>query len=104
MLPYVKKLTCVLSEELGWNRARLKLKARLMRALPIQATTNLAELALVMKPQVETESTYRRLQRFFAGFAFGYEALGSFCSDWCRRILPTWPPKAELSGTSAKRP
>ena len=54
--------------------------------------------------QVETESTYRRLQRFFAGFAFGYEALGSFCSDWCRRILPTWPPKAELSGTSAKRP
>ena len=78
MLPYVKQLTRVLSEELGWNRARLKLMARLMRALPIQTTTNLAELALVMKPQVETESTYRRLQRFFAGFAVGYKALGQF--------------------------
>ena len=88
MLPYVKQLTRVLSEELGWNRARLKLMARLMRALPIQATTNLAELALVMKPQVETESTYRRLQRFFAGFAFGYEALGQFLLG----LVPTDPP------------
>ena len=88
MFPYVKQLTRVLSEELGWNRARLKLMARLMRALPIQATTNLAELALVMKPQVETESTYRRLQRFFAGFAFGYEALGQFLLG----LVPTDPP------------
>ena len=72
MLPYVKQLESVLSEKLGWNRARLKLMARLMRALPIQTTTHLAQLAQVMKPQVETNSTYRRLQRFFAGFAFGY--------------------------------
>ncbi|PSQ72023.1 MAG: IS4/IS5 family transposase [Bacteroidetes bacterium QH_2_64_26] len=88
MLPYVKQLTRVLSEELGWNRARLKLMARLMRALPIQTTTNLAELALVMKPQVETESTYRRLQRFFAGFAVGYKALGQFLLG----LVPTDPP------------
>lgn len=46
MLPYVKQLESVLSEKLGWNRARLKLMARLMRALPIQTTTNLAQLAL----------------------------------------------------------
>ena len=88
MLPYVKQLTRVLSEELGWNRARLKLMARLMRALPIQATTNLAELAPAGKPQVETESTYRRLQRFFAGFAVGYEALGQFLLG----LVPTDPP------------
>jgi hypothetical protein len=88
MLPYVKQLTRVLSEQFGWNRARLKVMARLMRALPIQTTTNLAELALVMKPQVETESTYRRLQRFFAGFAFGYEALGQFLLG----LVPTDPP------------
>ena len=94
MLPYVKQLTRVLSEELGWNRARLKLMARLMRALPIQATTNLAELALVMKPQVETESTYRRLQRFFAGFAFGYEALGQFLLG----LVPTDPPYVAAQG------
>ena len=94
MLPYVKQLTRVLSEELGWNRARLKLMARLMRALPIQATTNLAELALVMKPQVETESTYRRLQRFFAGFAVGYKALGQFLLG----LVPTDPPYVAAQG------
>jgi hypothetical protein len=44
MLPYVKQLVRILSERLGWNRARLKLMARLMRALPIQTTTNLAQL------------------------------------------------------------
>jgi hypothetical protein len=88
MLPYVRQLTRVLSDRLGWNRARMKLMARLMRALPIQTTTNLAQLAQVMKPQVDTGSTYRRIQRFFAGFAFGYEALGRFLLD----LVPSDPP------------
>ncbi|MCS3658821.1 IS4 family transposase [Salinibacter ruber] len=88
MLPYVKQLTRVLSERLGWNRARMKLMARLTGALPMQTTTNLAELAVVMKPEVETDSTYRRLQRFFAGFEFGYQRLGRFLLD----LVPTEPP------------
>ncbi len=88
MLPYVKQLTRVLSERLGWNRARMKLMARLMRVLPMQTTTNLAQLAVVMKPEVETDSTYRRLQRFFAEFSFGYETLGRFLLD----LVPTEPP------------
>ena len=45
MLPYVRQLTRVLYKRLGWNRARMKLMARLMRALPIQTTTDLAQLA-----------------------------------------------------------
>ncbi|WP_118840710.1 IS4 family transposase [Salinibacter ruber] len=88
MLPYVKQLTRVLSERLGWNRARMKLMARLTGALPMQTTTNLAQLAHAGKPQVETDSTYRRLQRFFAEFTFGYEALGRFLLD----LVPTSPP------------
>ncbi len=88
MLPYVEQLTRVLSNRLGWNRARVKLIARLMRALPIQTTTNLAELAIVMKPQVQIDSTYWRLHRFFAGFAFSYEALGRFLLG----LVPTDPP------------
>jgi hypothetical protein len=66
----------------------MKLMARLMRALPMQTTTNLAELASAGKPQVETDSTYRRLQRFFAEFSFGYETLGRFLLD----LVPTDPP------------
>ncbi|MCS4056827.1 hypothetical protein [Salinibacter ruber] len=88
MLPYVRQPTRVLSERLGWNRARMKLMARLMRVLPMQTTTSLAELAVVMKPEVETDSTYRRLQRFFAGFEFGYQRLGRFLLD----LVPTDPP------------
>ncbi len=88
MLPYVRQLTRVLSKRLGWNRARMKLMARLMRALPMQTTTNLAELASAGKPEVETDSTYRRLQRFFAGFEFGYQRLGRFLLD----LVPTDPP------------
>jgi hypothetical protein len=45
-------------------------------------TTNLADLALVMKPQVKTRSTYRRLQRFFAGFAFDYVAFDYVAFDY----------------------
>jgi len=88
MLPYVRQLTRVLSERLGWNRARMKLMARLMRVLPMQATTNLSELAHAGKPEVETDSTYRRLQRFFAKFDFGYQRLGGFLLD----LVPTDPP------------
>jgi len=54
----------------------------------MQTTTNLAQLAVVMKPEVKTDSTYRRLQRFFAEFDFGYEALGRFLLD----LVPTDPP------------
>ena len=93
MLPYVRQLVRVLSDRLGWNRARMKLMARLIRALPIQTTTNLAQLAQVMKPQVETGSTYRRIQRFFAGLPLATRmatgSSGGFCLTWCRAIRPT---------------
>ena len=62
--------------------------ARLIRALLTLTTTNLADLALVMKPQVKTRSTYRRLQRFFAGFAFEYRQFGQFLL----RLVPASPP------------
>lgn len=88
MLPYVSRLTRVLSGRLGWHRARLKLMARLTRALLTLTTTNLADLALVMKPQVKTRSTYRRLQRFFAGFTFDYDRFGQFLL----RLVPASPP------------
>ncbi|MCS3698817.1 hypothetical protein GGQ20_000109 [Salinibacter ruber] len=88
MLPYVRQLTRVLSERLGWHRARMKLMARLTGALPMQTTTNLAQLVSAGKPKVETASTYRRLQRFFAEFSFGYETLGRFLLD----LVPTEPP------------
>jgi hypothetical protein len=81
-------LTSVLSKRLGWNRARLKLMARLVRAALKLTTTNLAELAIAMKNQVKTASTYRRIQRFFAGFTFDYAKFGGLLL----RLVPTSPP------------
>lgn len=88
MLPYVSRLTRVLSSRLGWNRARLKLMTRLIRAALKLTTTNLAKLAIAMKPDVKTASTYRRIQRFFAGFAFDYAEFGRLLL----RLVPTDPP------------
>lgn len=103
MLPYVKQLTRVLSERLVWNRARMNLMARLMRALPMQTTTNLAPLAVVMKPQVETDSTYRRLQRFSLILPLATRHLGGFCWISFRPARLIWQFWTEPSGTSVRR-
>jgi hypothetical protein len=61
---------------------------RLIRAALKLTTTNLAKLAIAMKPDVKTASTYRRIQRFFAGFAFDYAEFGRLLL----RLVPTAPP------------
>jgi hypothetical protein len=64
---YVRCLTRVFDHRIGWHRSRLKdgpdgTCRRQTR------TTNLAEWALQIKPQVQTDSTYRRTQAFFEKF------------------------------------
>ncbi len=61
---------------------------RLMRVLPVQTTTDLAELTHAGKPEVQTDLTYRRLQQFFAESDFGCQRLGQFLVD----LVPTEPP------------
>jgi hypothetical protein len=67
----------------------MKLMARLMRILPTQTTTNLDQLASAGKTEVEIDSTYRRLQRFFAEFSSDMESSDSFCWTSFRLSLPT---------------
>lgn len=88
MEPYVRRLTRVLDHRLGWHRSRLKLMARMVRAAIETRTTNLAEWAVPIKPQVQTDSTYRRIQAFFEKFTPDYEDLGRFLLD----LVPTDPP------------
>jgi hypothetical protein len=74
---YVSKLTDVLSGDLsGWHKARLKFMARFIGSLLQLATVNFTELALTLKPSVKADSSYRRIQRFMAGFAFDFDAFG----------------------------
>jgi hypothetical protein len=75
-MPYVHALTRVLDRHLGWNRARLKFMARFILGALRLTTCNLHRLALALKDGVKPASSYRRIQRFLAGYDVDFVALG----------------------------
>jgi hypothetical protein len=58
-------LTNILKLHLGWNRARVKCLSALILALFKVKTVNLTELATAFPGRAQSDSHYRRLQRFF---------------------------------------
>lgn len=74
---YVQSITNVLTNHLGWHRARLKLIARFQAALLTLQTTNLSKIAVSLKGGVEIKSNYRRIQRFLSEYDVDFTALGS---------------------------
>jgi hypothetical protein len=86
-------MTSVLSDHLGWHRARLKFMARFTTALLKRATTNLRELAVALKAGVKEESlaeisAHRRIRRFLSDYEVDFKALGRLLM----RLLPQTPP------------
>jgi len=65
---YVRSITGVLSDHLGWHRARLKFMARFTSALLKLRASNLWEIATVLKAGVKVESNYRRIRRFLSDY------------------------------------
>ncbi len=59
---------------LGWHGARLNFLALFVRALLRVKTINLMELATGFRSDAKTESSYKRLQRFFRHFDLDYKA------------------------------
>lgn len=57
-----------LTANVTWNKARIKLLARLLVALITVKTVNLAEVASVLNAARLVDSNYKRLQRFFRHF------------------------------------
>jgi hypothetical protein len=80
----VERLSTSSATRLGWHRSRLKLIARMVRAAIETRTTNLAEWAVPIKPQVQTDSPDRCIQAFFETFQTDYEDLGRFLLDLSR--------------------
>src|SRR5688572_14325987 len=58
-------LTDILKLHLGWNLARVKCLSALILALFKVKTVNLTELATAFPGRAQSDSHYRRLQRFF---------------------------------------
>ena len=57
---------------LGWHGARLNFLALFLIALLRVKTINLVELATGFRSNAKTESSYKRLQRFFRSFDLDY--------------------------------
>jgi hypothetical protein len=66
----IYSLEQILSENLSWNRARIKFLARFLVALFQLQTVNLAKIASVFAGNAKVASNYKRLQRFVRFFRF----------------------------------
>ena len=87
-MQYVQSITGVLSDHLGWHRARLKFMARFTSALLKLTTTNLREIAVALKAGAKEESNYRRIRRFLSDYDLDFSGLGRLLV----RLLPQSPP------------
>lgn len=66
----IYSLEQILSNNLSWNRARIKFLARFLIALFQVQTVNLAKIACVFSGKAKIASNYKRLQRFLRFFLF----------------------------------
>lgn len=64
----IYSLEQILSENLTWNRARIKFLARFMIALFQVQTVNLMKIACVFSGSAKIASQYKKLQRFMRFF------------------------------------
>jgi hypothetical protein len=71
----LRLLERTLGQTVTWNKARIKLLARLLVALLQVRTVNLAQLASALQTGALVASNYKRLQRFFAQFALPQDEL-----------------------------
>ncbi len=71
----VNLLRQTLKPLLGWHGARLSFLALFLIALLRVKTINLVELATGFRSNAKTESSYKRLQRFFRNFDLDYAVI-----------------------------
>ncbi|MBM0740138.1 IS4 family transposase (plasmid) [Phormidium sp. CLA17] len=76
------ELKRVLQEQLNWHGARISFLALFLLALLKVKTVNLSELCVGFGGRALPESSYKRLQRFFRGFALDEAQLASVVVSW----------------------
>lgn len=78
MTSNIRSLEQTLSDNLPWNKARIKFLARFLLALYTVRTVNLSILATAFAGPAKEESNYKRLQRFLRKFELPYAQLAQF--------------------------
>ena len=71
----INLLRQTLKPHLGWHGARLNFLALFLIALLRVKTINLTELATGFRSKAQTDSSYKRLQRFFRNFDLDYAVI-----------------------------
>lgn len=78
----VSELTCILSQSLKWNKARLSCFSSILFALFSARTICLHKMAVVMPSSAQQDSRYKRLKRFFREFKFDMGMIASLLFAW----------------------
>jgi hypothetical protein len=89
----IENLAEILNSRLGWNKARAVLLSLFIVALLRVRSVNLTKIAVAMPGKARTDSKYKRLQRFFAGFEFSLDDIAKLIV----RFLPIRDEKWDLS-------
>ncbi|BAZ37516.1 hypothetical protein NIES4101_34390 [Calothrix sp. NIES-4101] len=83
------ELKRVLQAQLPWHGARISFLALFLLALLKVKTVNLSDLCLGFGGRALSQSSYKRLQRFFREFELDYSQLASLIVSWMQ-IPPGW--------------
>ncbi len=78
----VSSLAKELKAHLPWHQARIIFLAQFILSLLRGRSTNLYRVAEEFQTRSQTESSYRRIKRFFAGYTYCYEQLGKLILHW----------------------
>lgn len=65
----------IIQKSVNWNLARVKFLSQFLIALLKVKTVNFSEIAIAFESKVKSDSSYKRIQRFFRSFSIDYDAL-----------------------------
>ena len=83
------ELAAILTTRLNWHKPRLECFCQLITALMVVRTVNLKRIALAMPTPVNSDSNYRRLQRFFKQFNLDPDQLACVIYDLFANAHPS---------------
>ena len=78
----VSSLAEKLKAHLPWHQARIIFIAQFMLSLLRGRSTNLYRIAEEFQSEADSESSYRRIKRFFAGYSYCYTQLARLILHW----------------------
>lgn len=78
----VSSLARELKAHLPWHQARIVFLAQFILSLLRSRSCNFYRVAESFQSKAQTESSYRRIKRFFVGYTYCYEQLGKLILHW----------------------